>query len=146
MNKLITLLLLLLLSCKGESEIRPVEIHYGEDTCERCRMIITQKEFSAQYILVDGRAKIFDDIGCMVHSLEKEGKKVAAVFVRDYHSGEWIDGKEAFYIGSHTIKSPMGYGVIATKDRERAEKTAHQKGAKFFKGLEEVKPWVLEQR
>lgn len=141
--------LLLILSCKTKSEIKPAEVFYGQDICEKCKMIISEKVFSAQYLLRRGEAKKFDDIGCMMHFLseqETEKGKVLAIFVRDYNSKEWIDGEKAYYVWGKNIKTPMGHGLAALKEKEAAEEIAKTKEGLVFKGFNETANWVLNHK
>jgi copper chaperone NosL len=141
-------LLFLIISCQRDSEVKPAEIFYGEEVCDRCKMIISQELFSAQYILLGGKVKKFDDIGCMMNYIfeeEAQKDKVLAIFVRDYNSKEWIEGEKAYYIGSSNIKTPMGHGLVALKEREAAEKLAKEKEGKLLESFSEAKNWVLSQ-
>ncbi len=110
------LLVVMLFSCRDKAEIKPAVIHYGEDVCERCKMIISEKNFSTQYLLPRGEARKFDDIGCMIEYLrerEDDRDSLIAVYVRDFDTGEWIDGEKAFYFRGGDVQSPMGYGIIS---------------------------------
>ncbi|MFQ5788379.1 MAG: nitrous oxide reductase accessory protein NosL [Thermodesulfobacteriota bacterium] len=148
-RKLIFLLFsFLIISCKNEAEIKPSEIFYGQDICERCKMIISEKDYSAQYILPRGKEKKFDDIGCMIHYMFEEnnrGDEILAIYVRDYNSKDWIDGQKAFYVWSEKIITPMGHGIVALEDSESAESLANSKGGKMLEDFIEVKTWVLNR-
>ncbi len=140
---------LLILSCKTKSEIKPAEVFYGQDICERCKMIISEKVFSAQYLLPRGEPKKFDDIGCMIHFLseqETQQRKVLAIFVRDYNSKEWIDGEKTYYVWSKKIKTPMGYGLVALKGKEAAEEIAKTKEGLVFKDFNDTVNWILNHK
>jgi len=142
----ILLLLFLIISCKNDSETKPIEIFYGQDICERCKMIISEKDYSAQYILPRGKEKKFDDIGCMIHYMFEEnnkGDEILTIYVRDYNSKDWINGQKAFYVWSEKIMTPMGHGIVALKDSESAESLARLKGGKMLEDFNEAKTWVL---
>lgn len=144
---LILFFLFLILSCKNDSEIKPVDVFYGQDMCEKCKMIISEKVFSAQYILRREKAKKFDDIGCMMHFFfeeETERDKVLAIFVRDYDSKDWINGEKAYYVWSKNIKTPMEHGLVALKEKESAEKIAKTKEGLVFEGFKETANWILK--
>lgn len=107
---------LLLYSCSKDRGIKPADIKYGQDICTACSMIISEVPYSAQYILTDGKVKKFDDIGCMIDYIKhtnNELDKISAVFVRDYNSNKWIDAKEAHFLRSTLIITPMGHGIVA---------------------------------
>jgi copper chaperone NosL len=110
------LLIFVMFACKNKPEQGPVEIHYGEDVCERCKMIISEKEFATQYVLGGGEAKKFDDVGCMIEYLREnpeDREDILGAYVRDYDSAEWIDARKAYYFQGGDIKSPMGFGIAA---------------------------------
>ncbi|MFI5324089.1 MAG: nitrous oxide reductase accessory protein NosL, partial [Thermodesulfobacteriota bacterium] len=129
------LVIMCLASSKEKRETGPQAIHYGEDVCERCKMIISDKRFAAQYITKRGEAKKFDDIGCMIDEL-KEGKnsgyRVLAIYVTDYDTGEWIDAGGAYYLRNTELKTPMGYGIAAFGSEESLRSN------RFFKGGQEL--------
>lgn len=116
--KKILIILLLFCSCNGDNDFQPAEIYYGEDTCVRCKMIISESEFAAQYILSDNGVEKFDDIGCMIHYMNERGKvdkEIAKKYVVDYKTKNWIEADKAYYVKSEDIKTPMGHGIIAFK-------------------------------
>jgi copper chaperone NosL len=115
------LLIFALFACKDRIETGPVEIHYGEDVCERCKMIISEKNFATQYVLNGGKAKKFDDVGCMLEYLREnpgDREDILGAYVRDYDSGGWIDARKAYYFQGGDIKSPMGFGIAAFSSEE----------------------------
>jgi copper chaperone NosL len=146
-NRLIfPILLFSIISCKNETEIKPVEILYGQDSCERCKMIISEKSYSAEYIMQDGEARKFDDIGCMIHFAngeESKGDKILAKYVRDYNTGNWIDATKAYFVWSKDIITPMGYGLAAFKDEESAQRLAGKAHGTMFSNLDELYKSVL---
>jgi copper chaperone NosL len=137
-----TLLVILCFSaCKEEKYTGPQAIRYGEDVCLRCKMIISDKRFAAQYITERGEASKFDDIGCMMDELKEEKKSgvgVLAVYVTDYGTGEWIDAGSAFYIRSPEIKTPMGYGIAAFGSEESMRSSRFFEGSREHGRLEEL--------
>jgi len=130
--------ILLLFGCSKDREIKPADIKYGQDICTACSMIISEVPYSAQYILTDGNVKKFDDIGCMIDYIkrtENELGKISAVFVRDYHSNKWIDAKEAHFLRSTLIITPMGHGIIAFSNEEDLKKEQPKTGGKYLGNL-----------
>lgn len=132
------ILIFSIISCKNGPEIKPVEILYGQDSCERCKMIISEKTYSAEYILADGKAMKFDDIGCMIHFNIELGTehKILAQYVRDYETGDWIDATKAYFVSSKEIMTPMGHGLVAFSNEESARRLASRFDGTVFSGLE----------
>ncbi len=113
------LLVFVLAGCiQGAATPAPADIHYGEDVCADCNMIISDPRFAASYAyeVEPGRYQslAFDDIGDLVgHMREHQEWTVAGIWINDYEREEWIDAETAFYVVSPEIRSPMGHGVAA---------------------------------
>ena len=107
-------------ACRDKPPTGPVEVHYGEDVCERCMMIISDQRFAAQYVTKKGDTKKFDDIGCLAAELKTDGGEdiASGIYVIDFAAGGWIDARKAHYMKSADIASPMGYGIAAFGSEE----------------------------
>jgi len=121
------------------SALEPVEI-YPEDMCSRCRMAISDKRFAAEILLEPGVARKFDDLGCLLSDLRDapSGKEPPA-FAVDFGKREWVNVKEAYYVRSERISTPMRSGLIAFKDRSDAEQEAAKYGADVLNYRDVVK-------
>jgi copper chaperone NosL len=86
-------------------------------------MAISQKKYAAEIVDKDGTAFKFDDLGCMLRFVRQRALKgkVEAWFVLDYRTQQWLQAENATYVGSASIPSPMGSGLIALKNRADAE-------------------------
>ena len=117
---LILLVLMGLTACRDKIDTGPHAVHYGEDVCERCRMIISDKRFAAQFITESGEAKKYDDIGCMMDGLkDARGRgEVLAIYITDYNTGEWIEAERLFISRTAELKTPMGYDIAAFGNEE----------------------------
>lgn len=114
----------LLSSCGSEPDIsQPPEIRYGEDTCERCFMIINEARYAAAYVTSDGKSHLFDDIGGMLAHFEEMADDVAVFWVHDFETEEWLKADDAFFVESGHI-TPMGYGIVAFAEEDRAKSWA----------------------
>lgn len=96
--------------------------------CALCKMAISEKRLAAEFIDSEGNAVKFDDFGCMMQYLAKQGskQKVQAHYVMDYSQLRWISGEQAIYVKSNAIHTPMGSGIIAFRDRSQADKHARK--------------------
>lgn len=115
--------LILLVGCGGEPDTGPAKVTWDRDACERCRMVLSDRHYSAQVRVPPDegrrRSKVykFDDIGCAVLWLDqqtwKEGPAVE-IWVTDHRDGQWIDARAAYYVPAKT--TPMEYGLGAQRD------------------------------
>ena len=130
----LTLLLigLALASCAPEFE----EIKYGTDQCDYCKMTIMDNKFSAQLVTKKGRNYKFDAIECMIWFLNDDYVKrdeVYAMRVADYtNPGVMLDAKDAYYLISPEIRSPMGANLAAFPSLEVAEKYRNDLGGDVY--------------
>lgn len=118
-------LLVVLTACGSGAQVdEPPTIRYGEDECVRCRMLIQEPRFAAAYVTQDGTVRRFDDIGGMILYLDEQGEDVATYWVHDYDSEEWLNARDAVFVLSENLHTPMGFGVGAFAGRERAQDVA----------------------
>ena len=111
--------------CAAAASIaEPPEIRFGADVCDECGMIINQPRFSAAYVTIDRDAKRFDDIGDMLRHGAQRGDDIAAYWVHDYDTEEWIRAEHAWFVQSSSVLTPMGHGIAATGSQSRAEELA----------------------
>lgn len=116
-------------SCGNEPDFdQPPDIRYGEDTCERCLMIINEARYAAAYVTPDGQERRFDDIGGMIDHHKEMAEDVAVFWVHDYDTEEWLKAESAHFVMSDGQYTPMGYGIVAFGDSGRAEVWAAEQG------------------
>ena len=128
------LLFVLLAACGASNEVHAPEIHYGQDLCEECSMIISDANFAAATIDLKGNAHKFDDIGGMlVFHMDHPELQVRAYFVHDFNTSIWLRGETAFYVRAMLPDAPMGDGIIAFADRATAENFADRMKGQVFK-------------
>ena len=94
--------------------------------CAHCHMAISQPQFAAETLDRDTNVTKFDDIGCMLKSLG--AGKPAAIFVADYNTRQWFDVRDAYFVRTSKMQTPMGGGILAFGDRAAAEKATRDYG------------------
>lgn len=105
--------------CSDDPPTGPVEIRYGRDACDFCRMIISDPRYATQIRGGPGhKAYKFDDIGDALHFLRTQSWKDEGnveIWVMDMDHGKtWLDARKAFYLPGK--QSPMAYGFGAVPD------------------------------
>lgn len=119
-KRLYTIIAILAFSLASCSQ-KPAEMHYGQDECAYCRMMITDNRFAAQIVTGTGKAVKFDAIECMAaytgeHKSELES---ARFWVSDFSApGSWIGLQQATLVRSEVINSPMGASLLALPGEE----------------------------
>lgn len=120
---LLGFLILLLSGCGGDPGAGPLEVRWDRQACERCRMVLSDRNHSAQirYPTETGNTKVafFDDIGCALIWLDDQPfTKDAAVeiWVNDWQTGDWIDARTATYLKGQVTPMEYGLGAQAAAD------------------------------
>ena len=125
---------LLAVGCSAADATGPSEINYGRDLCIECGMVIDDDRFAAAYRLPDGSEKTFDDLGgLIIHGRETGELAAATVWVHDFQTREWVGASAAFYVPTLGVTSPMGHGILAFSDEQRANQTAHDLGGEVLR-------------
>ncbi len=127
---LLSLLIILLYSCSAE----PQPITYGEDECARCKMIISDAQFGAELVTKKGKVYKYDAIECLIPALLENGEDhYAHVLVTDYHKPkEFIPAREASFLISKDLPSPMGAFLSAYETNDVANKAMAQYQGKVY--------------
>ena len=103
------------------AEPTPPTIHYGEDICDICGMIISEERYAAAYVTKDGVGHVFDDIGDLVRAHLVTREEVTAFFVHDYQDKSWLRAETAHYVLSEELTTPMTSGLAAFASSQEAQ-------------------------
>jgi len=111
----------------------PAPVMVQEKTsCAECGMCIQgdNTKFTSEIILDDRKVKYFCALGDLFvfYDVHRNKERIAAIYVKDYLSGEWIDGRQAAYLSGVKVTTPMRYGILAFKGVKSAEKFRKEKG------------------
>ena len=100
-------------------------IHFGEDACERCHMLITDPRFVGQLVTRSGAVHNFDDVGCLaafVASGAVPSDQVKDVLVHSYvTSDSMLDAAGALYLRSNELRTPMASHLAAVRPGREAD-------------------------
>ncbi len=138
---------IILISSLDKSPEKP-SIWYGSDVCDMCGMVIAHTKYaSAYYSPTEKKWRKFDDLGCMLMTLHKEGLEVEEIYVTDYESEELILAQDAFFVvvDPREVWTPMSSGIIAFKNRSSAESFAEEYKGKVY-NFNELMDWFKTHR
>ena len=122
----------------------PPEILVDRTACSHCGMLISEPAYAAAYRAAGADPRVFDDIGCLLEAAQKEPKTSSLRFwfqdgaslLRTSPQGDplaatgrpqganWIDGQNTVFVTSPALRTPMGGGLIAYRDRGAAREGA----------------------
>lgn len=124
---------------RGAAVQGPVAIP-AESYCTECGMLVRPDSlFVSEILNRDGKAVYFCDLGDMMLYYEKHASaKASVVYVKDYTSGSWADGRKAFYLSGAKVRTPMRYGILAFGSRAFAEKHKKEKGGDAIHTFDEA--------
>lgn len=112
---------LFLTACGNDKQTGAAEVKWDRDSCERCQMMLSERNFSAQVrVFPEGkRSRIykFDDMGCAVLWLATQSYNTdpkTEIWVNSYKTNDWINAQQAWFIKGLT--TPMNYGLGAQLD------------------------------
>lgn len=94
----------------------PQPIAFDSDTCDYCRMQISDPRFGAELVTRKGKVLKFDSVECLVdyYRQARAASDVASLWVIDItHPGKLIPAESARYLKLRPGMSPMGRALAA---------------------------------
>ena len=106
----------------SDAYAQPLPVPAGEH-CAECGMTIDRdSKFASEVIDVKGGRLFFCDIGDMLYHFRKSKSSIRSVYVRDFTTGEWVDGRKARYVPDKNFVTPMSWGIAAFSSNADAVK------------------------
>lgn len=97
----------------------PRELVAGLDTCEFCRMTVSDVRFGAQVGTRTGKRLAFDAVECVAsYVLAAEAGAVNEVRVADFETGRLVPADSATFLVDSRLASPMGRSLVAFAARD----------------------------
>lgn len=104
----------------------PQPIKLGEESCNFCKMTISDNRFGAEIVTNKGKVYKFDDTHCVLGFMKantinnSDIKDIYLVNFDEPHN--FIPAQQAFLLKSSELHSPMGGNVAAFDDKVKMEK------------------------
>ena len=109
------IILLGLTPCEKKDATEIHNVHWDRDMCERCKMVVSDRQHATQVINpATRRSYMYDDIGCAVLWFEEEKIEwadKAKIWVTDITTGKWIDARTALYDTNNITSMAFGFGA-----------------------------------
>ncbi|MCS7224590.1 MAG: nitrous oxide reductase accessory protein NosL [Armatimonadetes bacterium] len=119
-----------LVGCRPSSG--PPVIRWAEESCDRCRMLISDERFAAAAQFPDGSVRQYDDPGCLLDDLREQQQSPEKIWLRSYDGKSWLDAEDAWLVHTDKITTPMGSGLAAFADQEEAQAFAKKFSASLY--------------
>lgn len=118
----------------------------AQDRCPVCGMKVAEHvKFSSAIQLTDETTFYFCGTGCMMRSwlhpeifLATEKEQLQTPVVRDYFTGEEVDGRDVFWAAGSDVIGPMGPALVPVKGEKALEAFKRRHGAKAVFRMDEM--------
>ena len=115
----------------------PQPIQFGNDGCDYCKMLITDKRFGGELVTKKGKTYKFDDIHCITSFLESgpvQQDNMAGIYLLDFSKpGQFVNSESCYLYASKELRSPMGSNTIAfSREEELKTLEAKYKGQRLI--------------
>ncbi len=130
MKKIVYLIPLIFILGGCSSDPEPIK--YGHDSCEHCRMLITDNNYGAELITKKGKIFKYDSIECLAdYQSNLSEEEIHSMWVVDFYPpNELINFNEAHFLQSENLKSPMGLYLSAYKTELELNEVIKKYGGK----------------
>ncbi len=105
---------------------------------------ITQVKAAGRWYFFDG---VKDMMAWIFHPNQYDGvaaDKLGEIWVRDYYTLEWIDGRKAFYVIGSDVYGPMGHELVPFSSRAAAVNFQKDHHGKQVLAFDDITPKLIE--
>ncbi|MDH4331735.1 MAG: nitrous oxide reductase accessory protein NosL [Desulfobulbaceae bacterium] len=125
-----------------------------QERCPVCGMFVSKyPDWITQVRLSNGTVKFFDGVKDLMAfflnptSFGAPGQKIQEIWVKDYYTLAWVDGRSAWYVIGSDVYGPMGHEFIPFSSSAAAENfRKDHKGTKVVRFDEITEPLVQSMR
>ncbi len=103
----------LLAACQRGGGPRPLVV--GEDSCDFCKMAISDTRYGGEVRTTTGRIVTFDAVECLAGYVAAAGDtaRFDGIWVADFNGGGMVPATEARFLLGGSLHSPMGRQVTS---------------------------------
>lgn len=116
----------------------PPAIELDRTACSRCGMLVSDTLFAAASRDQHGVVRVFDDIDCLRKAHDRTDAAAATFWFHDARDREWIDGRDAYFVASASLQTPMAGGFLAFRDRGAAGAEAAARHGRVITSLDDL--------
>jgi copper chaperone NosL len=100
-------------ACQRGSGPRPLVV--GEDSCDFCKMSISDTRYGGEVRTTTGRIVTFDAVECLASYIAAAGDSARfdGIWVADFHGGGMVPADGARFVSGGTLHSPMGRQITS---------------------------------
>lgn len=133
---------------------QPTKEIAAKERCPVCGMFVAKyPNWLAQIRLGNGTVKLFDGVKDLLAfsfnpaSFGAPGQTAQEIWVKDYYTLAWLDGRKAFYVIGSDVYGPMGHEFIPFSSAAAAESfRKDHKGTRVVRFDEITEPLVQSLR
>ncbi len=116
--------------------VKEKPIEYGAAECAYCKMTIMDQRYGAELVTNKGKVFTFDAAECLIDYLyynEEVATQASLLLITPYNQPNHLfDARQATYLVSGEMPSPMGAYLTSFADREIAEEFQASKGGELY--------------
>jgi copper chaperone NosL len=98
----------------------PEPIRWGTDTCDQCRMVLSDRAYGAEFVDERGKISKFDEVSELAAWLAANPTKGEA-YVTNGVDGTLVPAATATYLHTKDLIGPMGGNTMSFADRQAGE-------------------------
>lgn len=143
-EKKIMLMLVLMMAMAAPAAAGPLTDIPAKEKCRVCGMLVTKYQpWITQIESSNGETVMFDGVkDMMAYYFEPEKYGGIAptenIYVKDYYTLKYIDGKQAYYVIGSDIMGPMGHELIPFATMAAAENFKKDHHGKMIMAFDDI--------
>jgi hypothetical protein len=103
-------------------------------------MTMVERRFGGELVSVTGKVTPFDDVGCLaMAAIAADSTRIHSLWVSDFlEPDSLVAVARMVFLRTDSIRTPMGYGIVALRPGTRTDSLARALGAARMSWLEVI--------